>query len=164
MKKLYAALIIILVGIFMLMLYIRANAPLYIWGWGKTYYPDKEEVKGIVLDIKNKGFTGLNLENVFINENENPEVVELGISRTSSLVQMSAKNEIEEQGISFHKLGEVEVKVDLTPEQRLELSNDKNVIKHYGVWIQTSGEPVYKITIRYRYLGIPFMLHKSLKG
>jgi hypothetical protein len=120
-------------------------------------------MQGIVLDISNKGFTDLKLEKVYINENEDPEVAELGITRTNSIVQRFTQSDNEKYGISFHKIDDFEVRVGLKPKQRQDLSNDKDEIELYGVWIQTYGKPVYKITIRYRYLGIPVILHKSLK-
>lgn len=163
LKRAGITIIILLIGISLFVWYLIVNPPLYISGWGTTFYPDNRELQGIVVNIHNKGFTALRLEKVYINENEVPEVVELGISKTFSLVQRFTPSEDEKNGISFHKLDEFEIRVDLTPRQKQDLSNDKDVIKHYGVWFQTSGKPVDKVTIKYRYLGIPFTLNKSLK-
>lgn len=160
MKRVSIILIIFVVGVSLFIWYIKANSPLHISGWGTTDYPDKH---GITVEINNNGFTSLKLDRVYINEDEIPEVVELGISKTFWGIQMWTSSENEKRGISFHKLDELQVKKDLTPEQKQKMSQDTEIIKSYAIWVQNFNKPIDEITIQYRYLGIPFTLHKSLK-
>lgn len=160
LKRVSTILIIFVVVAFLFIWHIKANPPLHISGWGTTDYPDKH---GITVEINNNGITSLKLYKVYINENEIPEVAELGISKTFCGVQMGTPSENEKRGISFHKLDELQVKKDLTPEQKQKMSQDTEVIKSYAVWVQNFNKPINDITIQYRYLDIPFTLHKSLK-
>lgn len=160
MKRVGIILIIFVVGVSLFIWYIKANPPLQISGWGTTDYSDKH---GITVEINNNGFTSLKLDKVYINRNEIPEVAELGTCKTFLGIQMRTPNENETRGISFHKLDELQVKKDLTPEQKRKISQDTEVIKSYAIWVQNFNKPIDKITIQYRYLGIPFTLQKSLK-
>lgn len=162
MKRAGIILLILVAGVSLFLWYIKANPPLNIMSWGTVDYTDNQGLRGIEITIENNGFMSLRLEKVYINENETPEAAELGISRIA-MVQMLTPNENSEKGISFHKLDEFPVKPQLTPKQTEKLSSqDKKVINNYGIWVQNFDKPIDKITIKYRYLGMPFTLQMSL--
>jgi hypothetical protein len=146
----------LLLGAALFIWYMKANPPLYSSGWSTNNYPDKQ---GVIIEISNKGFAGLKIEKVYINGNETPEAAELGISKTDALVQMFSQCENNSLGISYHKLNEYKIMPDSMLEQnRNTPGNDKELVKHYGIYVQNFGRPIESISIKYSYLGIPFTL------
>lgn len=165
MKRFGIVLLILAVGVSIFIWHTKAKQHLFIRGWGMVTSADNQGLRGLEMTIENNGFARLRLEKVYINENEIPEVAELGIGRTNAMVQMLTPSENEKNGVSFHKLDEFYIKPNLTPKQIENLSpQDKEIIKHYGIWIQNFGKPINKITIQYRYLGIPFTYQKNFNN
>jgi hypothetical protein len=124
--------------------YLKFNPPLQSLGY--SWNPKDSSL--VVVNIYNKGFAHANLKEVIVNEENQPQIAQLGISLTNGLVDLYSYRTVEE-GFSFHEIDAYPI----TPNNKIN-QDSKDSIKHYGLVVDYDY-PIEKITIKYTYLGLP---------
>jgi hypothetical protein len=135
--------------------YLKLNSPLVSNGTMGNIHD--ESIK--LIELENFGFSDIVIKNVLVNEIEEPKTVELGVSRSNYLVMITNEPEI-----TFHAINKYKIEPTLSPEemQKLNDNNDNQTIRHYGLKI-SHDKPIESVTVTYRYLLIPFTLHKDVR-
>lgn len=112
--------------------------------------------KKVVIGIENTGFVNVELNTVLINGSEKGKV-QLGVSRSNHMIMGSDLDE--DPTISFHSIDEFPIIPESNSEDSTERMNPDELqsIKFYGIRIFGHEEPKL-ITIKYKYLGMPFSL------
>jgi len=153
LKKNFFISVFILIGLLgSFFLYLKMHPPLSYSGI--TNYT--EDDKKVVIEIENTGSVNVELNTVLVNGRDRGKV-ELVVSRSNHMIMGSGLDE--EPAITFHSIDEFPIKPESKPEDRTERINQDEFqsIKFYGIRI--FGHEVPKvITIKYKYLGMPFSL------
>ena len=112
--------------------------------------------KKVVIEIENTGFVNVELNTVLINGSDKGKV-QLGVSRSNHMIMGSGLDE--DPTISFHSIDEFPIIPESNSEDSTERMNPDELqsIKFYGIRIFGHEEPK-AITIKYKYLGMPFSL------
>jgi hypothetical protein len=154
-KKKKIGYIIFLALIFLAFIYVKLDSPLVSNGTMGNI--DDESIK--LIELENFGFVDIVIKNVLVNETEVPKAVELGVSRSNFLVMIN-----DEPKITFHSIDQYKIEPKLSPKemQKLNDNNDNKTIRHYGLKIN-HDKPIESVTVKYRYLLVPFTLHKDVK-
>jgi hypothetical protein len=113
--------------------------------------------KKVVIGIENTGFVNVELNTVLINGSDKGKV-QLGVSRSNHMI-MGSDLDDEDPTISFHSIDEFPIIPESNSEDSTERMNPDELqsIKFYGIRIFGHEEPKL-ITIKYKYLGMPFSL------
>ncbi|MFC4321971.1 hypothetical protein [Litchfieldia salsa] len=140
-KAIMTSFVILLVCIYT---YLKFNPPLQSLG----YSWDPKDSTLIVVKLHNEGFAEANLQGVSINNHQQPQTVQLGISRTNVNVGIYA-TQAEKDQFSFHELDDYPI----LPAKKIEIESPDS-IKKYGLVVDTEF-PIEKLTIKYTYMGLP---------
>lgn len=145
----YSILLLILITLVIIFL---NNPPLSYNGL--TNEMDK---KSIIIEVKNTGFTKLNIKEVIINHTEQPNQLKLGVSHSNHLVAGGMLDE--DPHILFLNINEHSIYPALSAEEQIKLNtlNDFSKPRHYGIRVQYNNA-VEHVTIKYTYFFIPFTL------
>ncbi|GAA0134915.1 hypothetical protein YSY43_17550 [Paenibacillus sp. YSY-4.3] len=144
--KILASSFIILILSFYL--YVWISDPLKADGWSNY----NNEQKRIYLSLVNNGSTKIKIEKVTVNNEKQPEQLNLVMSYTGQLVSAGIEDDTQarfvgiDEGFIHPKLSENELK-------ELINHNEKGLPLHYGVLI-INKEDIESISIKYKYLGI----------
>ncbi|MDX1805865.1 MAG: hypothetical protein R3267_02410 [Paenisporosarcina sp.] len=151
-KNFFISIFIIIVLVGSLFLYLKTHPPLSYSGI--TDYTEDEKKR--VIEIENTGFVNVELNAVLVNGRDKGKV-ELGVSRSNHIIMGSGLDE--DPAITFHSIDEFPIKPQSNSEERAEKINKDELqsIKFYGIRIFGHEEPKV-ITIKYKYLGMPFSL------
>lgn len=144
MKKLLYFSVAIIIFLIAAVIFLYSHHPLQIGGHTVIYN------EAVIIEIKNKGISDIQLENVIV---PNPEQtkVEIGVSYSMQLVIGSGLN----QGRTFENLSAQTVHPELTFEQKIEaIEKGQGTPIHYGIRINDSS--VKEVMIQYRYLGLRY--------
>ncbi|MCA1055923.1 hypothetical protein LCM10_13075 [Rossellomorea aquimaris] len=136
-----------------LVVYLKLNPPLVSEGQG---YIVKDP--GVVtVELQNEGIHKVNLTGIVVNDGNRPEMVRMGVSRTSALIGIFAVEE-EMEGVSFHSIDAYAIEPVLSREEVIQLEdvNDRSTIRHYGVVVR-HDERIDSVRVKYTYFGIPFV-------
>lgn len=138
------------------LVFLVMNPPLYIRGHGTTVepIPDKEENLYVVAGVnpENHGFANIKLKEVLVNDSYKPVKVELGLSRSNTMVMIAEAVGETRDGFSFHNIEDYPIKTP--PKQEYE-EGVFDTIREYGI-IVYHDEEIMNVLIKYSYLGIPF--------
>jgi len=151
-KNFFISVFIIVVLLGSLLLYLKIHPPLSFSGITNYTEDDKKRV----IEIVNTGFVNVELNTVLVNGRDKGKV-ELGVSRSNHMIMGSGLDE--DPTITFHSIDEFPIKPESNSEDRTERINQDELqsIKFYGIRIFGHEEPK-EITIKYKYLGMPFSL------
>lgn len=119
-------------------------------GVGTFIDPDGRVAYTIHLD--NTGFANVTLLDAWVNDGDQPEVLQLGASFNSGhLVQAG----IDDPAIVFMDLGALPIRPKLSPEALQEAirNKDEKIPTLYGLHVVYQGQ-VESVTIKYKYLGM----------
>lgn len=151
-KNFFISLFIIVVLLGSLFLYLKMHQPLSYSGITNYAEDDKKRV----IEIVNTGFVNVELNTVLVNGRDKGKV-ELGVGRSNHMIMGSGLDE--DPTITFHSIDEFPIKPESNSEDSAERINQDGLqsIKFYGIRIFGHEEPKV-ITIKYKYLGMPFSL------
>jgi CRISPR/Cas system-associated exonuclease Cas4 (RecB family) len=149
-------LIIILTGV----LYVYKSNPLIIDGL--TEYNNSREK--IILEIVNKGYRGIELQEVTLLSNIKPEHVELGISYTMQLVAGGIDEAVQANQIKFVNIDEQVIEPELSNQnKKIAIESKGNIPIHYGIRISNKVS-ISDVIIKYKYYGITKTKHVNLNN
>ncbi|WP_227939943.1 hypothetical protein [Alkalihalobacillus deserti] len=141
---------VILVGIFS---FIKFNPPLVSGIVGAT-----NDYNAVVVEIGNKGFAEVKVDNVLVNGNEEPLNLKMQVSNPLKgfIITDTFDEEAKEYGI--HDIENVTIKPNTSPSAQLEKVNNGTATtddKSYGISVIHNKE-IETVNIKYSFLGISF--------
>lgn len=114
---------------------------------------ENEENKAIILEVINKGDFDIQLVEVMVNNNNDLQKVELGVSHSFHAVAGGGLDE--DPDIKFVPITEHKIKPDLTPEERTVKLESKDYPIHFGIRL-FSNEPIIDVKVKYKYFGFTY--------
>jgi hypothetical protein len=142
--------VLILIGTFS---FIKSNPPLVSGTVGAT-----NDYNAVVVGIGNKGFSGVEIDDVFVNGNEEPLNLKMQVSNPLKgfIITDTFDEEAKEYGV--HDIENVTIESDTAPSEQLEKVKDGTATtndKSYGISI-VHNKAIEKVDVNYKYLGISF--------
>lgn len=119
---------------------------------GLGTFTDPEGRVAYTIHLDNTGFANVTLLDAWVNDGEQPEVLQLGASFNSGhLVQAG----VDDPAIVFMELGAMPIRPKLSPEALQEAIHNKDaqIPTLYGLHFAYQGK-VESVTIKYKYLGV----------
>lgn len=136
-------LIIAFIGFF---IFLKIHPPLT--HMGMSYNPNNSSA--ICIELNNKGFSDIELQQVWVNDNEIPKKILLGTSRSNGVISIGLVKK-PPKGVQFDAISAYPIKTPTESYQYMQF--DK--IRHYGIVVYGKTQ-IRNVVIKYTYLGIPF--------
>ncbi len=150
-------LVVISIGIFS---YIKFNPPLV-----SGTIASSGDIKFVVISIGNKGFSNIKINDVKVNNNEEPQDKKIQLSNPLKgfIVADDFNGEAREYGITNIK--DVLIEPNTSPSSQLDKVNNGTATEDdesYGLSV-IHNKAVNMVTIKYSYLGLSLEKHVSIK-
>ncbi|MBD8034907.1 hypothetical protein [Solibacillus merdavium] len=159
MKKIIVGLILVIfTGI---IFWIRINPPLE---YGTI--AGNSEYTSVVIGLGNKGFNDIQITKVYVNNGETPSEVKMQINHPDKgFIVTDDFSSSEAATYDFFSLLDAKIERGTIIGDIYERQDKKQVKeddKIYGLTI-LNEQPIYKATIQYRYLGMPYKFEVNVK-
>ncbi|MFZ3579753.1 hypothetical protein [Virgibacillus sp. DJP39] len=144
------SIVVILIGIFS---FIKFNPPLVSGTIGAT-----NDHNAVLVEIGNKGFSEVKVDDVLVNGNEEPLNLKMQVSNPLKGFILTDTFDEEAKEYGIHDIENVTIKPDSAPSAQLEKVNngtDTTDDKSYGINV-VHNKVIEKVNIKYSYLGISF--------
>ncbi len=147
---------VVTAGLFMLcfVVYLKVNPPI---STGTIATGDDKHIA--VVEVGNKGLTGIKVRDVLINHNQKPKKLRVQVSNPLNgfMITDSFDDIKEEYGV--RNLESVTIQPKTSPQMQLDKMNNGTATEKdhsYGISI-VDDEPIETVIIEYRHFGIPFV-------
>ena len=159
MKKIIVGLIIVVcIGI---IAWLRLNPPLE-----KGTLGSNSESTSVVIELGNKGLRDIQVTEVFVNHGEIPSKVKMQINHPDKgFIVVDNLSSSEAAAFNFFNLMDAKIKKGTIIGEIYEKQDKKQVEEDdriYGLTI-LNEQPIYKVEVHYRYLGMPYKIEVSMK-
>lgn len=131
-------------------IYLKSNPPLVM----NSYMNPADDSTIKIVEIENKGLHEIELQQIFVNDKV-PESAELVVSKSEPFEAETKL--VGNPNITYHKLRQVTI----FPSQYIDRQAIGKQPQHYAVKVEAPS--IKKITIKYKYLKIPFTLTAELQ-
>lgn len=158
-KKIIVGLIIVLfIGI---IFWIKVNPPLQ-----SGTIANNREYTSVIVELGNKGFSDVQITSVYINNGETPTEVKMQMNHPDKgFIITDDFSSSEAAAYNFVSLTDARIAKRTIIDEIYEKQDQKQVKKDdkiYGLTI-LNEQPIYKVDIHYRYLGLSYQTEISLK-
>ncbi|MCA0972484.1 hypothetical protein LCM20_17955 [Halobacillus litoralis] len=152
-KALWASVLVIALVVAGGVTYLKFNPPLETGTVGTS-----KDGQGVLIVIGNRGFMDFLVRDVRINDNEQPDDEKIQLSNPLKGYLIANEFDREAGRYNFNDIDEVTLQPGTSPQANLDKMNEETVTEEdvgYGLSV-INGEKIERVTIHYRYLGIPF--------
>ncbi|WP_203287714.1 hypothetical protein [Metabacillus sp. cB07] len=142
------SIIIVLAGLYS---FLKINSPLVSGTVGST-----QDNKAVVVAIGNKGFGNLKINEVLVNNYNEP--MKLKIQVTNPLKGFVISKTFDEKEFGISNIDTIDIESDTSPITQLERMNDGTATindKSYGISV-VHNEPIERLHITYSHFGLKF--------
>lgn len=153
-KKLWIAVLILGLIICGLYFFVKFNPPLELRTLGSS-----GDNKSVVVGVGNKGISDIKILDVLVNNNENPTKTKVQVSNAlQGFIITDNFNSNESKKYGFRNIEDTTIKVGTSLSNQFKKLDDNtatNKDEIYGVSVIYTEE-IFKVHIKYSYLGITF--------
>ena len=157
-KKTIVGLIIIL--FITVIFWIKVNSPLQ-----SGTIANNREYTSVIVELGNKGFSNVQITNIYINNGETPTEVKMQMNHPDKgFIITDDFSSSEAAAYNFVSLTEAKIAKRTIIDEMYEKQNQKQLKEDdivYGLTI-LNEQPIYKVDIHYRYLGLSYETEISL--
>lgn len=157
-KKTIVGLIIIL--FITVIFWIKVNPPLQ-----SGTIANNREYTSVIVELGNKGFSNVQITNIYINNGETPTEVKMQMNHPDKgFIITDDFSSSEAAAYNFVSLTEAKIAKRTIIDEMYEKQNQKQLKEDdivYGLTI-LNEQPIYKVDIHYRYLGLSYETEISL--
>ena len=159
MKKMIVGfMIVVCIGI---IVWLRLNPPLEKGTIGRN-----DEATSVVIGLGNKGFRDIQVTDVFVNNGETPSEVKMQINHPDKgFIVVDDFSSSAAAAFNFFSLKDAKIKKGTIIGEIYERQDKKQVKEEdriYGLTI-LNEQPLDKVEVHYRYLGMPYKIEMSMK-
>ncbi|MBU8906583.1 hypothetical protein [Desertibacillus haloalkaliphilus] len=141
---------VLVIGLFS---FIKLNPPLASGTIGST-----SEKQGVLISIGNKGFSNIKINDVLINNHEEPLDKKIQLSNPLKGFYIAADFDGEAKEFDLTDIEDVSIEPNTAPSSQLDKVNDGTATeddKSYGLSV-INNEEINEVIIHYSYLGLSF--------